>query len=383
MFNWFAASFSIGLIAAISSVSQAAYQFSAYEFARNPARVDNQMRIEMSGRTALRSFRFVGRVGGVNFEGIVDLSGVSTVDIDYVATNPDGRRAIVNIDGAKFTIPLYDWQLKPIAEYADSPYTAVVSIFGQGPNLEKFRYIDYHPAFEDTHIGMRLLQADILLMDPITFSEAPSEDGKKVYMAGEARERSLQARLSTALLIHEFLSTDKFQAWVLTDTDVEPVFDEENGVLKVDLTPYYYFWRLNSFDNSASVDKYNSLVEKVRPLLNAFEVAHQRNDVGRLQELTEILEPKLAEIEALRDKIEMFEPEVIEVANLTNKFREKYDVVRNSAPFIYHAVELTAQYAAFFRGVKAVDPVDWSDFVQELSEEIFLEPVETPNQFAR
>ena len=169
--------------------SQAAYQFSSYEFARNPARVNNQMRIQMTGRTALRSFRFVGRVGGVNFEGVVDLSAY-TIDLDYEEDNQDGSRAIVTIDGQKFTLPLHDWQLKPIVQYADSPYTAAVSIFGEGPDPDRYRYIDYHPAFEDTHLGARLLQADILLMDPITFSEAPTENGEKIYFAGEAQESS-------------------------------------------------------------------------------------------------------------------------------------------------------------------------------------------------
>ena len=211
-------SFIIGIgLAAPASLTWAAYQFSEYGFSRNDARVDNSLRVQMSGRTALRSYRFLSRVGGVNFETSIDLSGISA-ELDYDMSLPDGRRARIEVNGEEYSLPLYDWELKPIAEYAASNYTAAVSIFGEGPESENFRYIDYHPAFEDTHLGMRLLQADILLMDPVTFSEVPLENGRKVYRPGEAKEQSLKTRLNGASAIHNMMASETYHAWILTDT---------------------------------------------------------------------------------------------------------------------------------------------------------------------
>jgi len=380
--------------AMLPSFSQAAYQFSSYEFARNPARVNNQMRIQMTGRTALRSFRFVGRVGGVNFEGVVDLSAY-TIDLDYEEDNQDGSRAIVTIDGQKFTLPLHDWQLKPIVQYADSPYTAAVSIFGEGPDPDRYRYIDYHPAFEDTHLGARLLQADILLMDPITFSEAPTENGEKIYFAGEAQESSEEDRLRSALQIMELTSLEEYQAWVLTDTDLEPTLSNNNGVLEVDMTPYYFFWKSDGSGIDVDIDRYELLAEQAEPYINAYQVAFDKyNDapVGseaekaalfEVQGIEVVLSPLLEELDSLNEKIDLFEPEIIEVSALTDNMRQKYDILHVSAPFVYDAVEVTAQYAAFFRGAKQSNLADWTEFLDEVSGSVSMLPAETPNQFAR
>lgn len=50
------------------------------------------MRVTSNGRTSLRSWRFVMRVGRVSFEGVVDL-GTRGVDLAYDPRREDGERA--------------------------------------------------------------------------------------------------------------------------------------------------------------------------------------------------------------------------------------------------------------------------------------------------
>jgi len=347
----------------------------------------------MTGRTALRSYRFVGRVGGVNFQEAVDLSGI-TLDLDYDAGRPDGQRATAMIDGQFVTIPLYDWELRPIVTYADSSYTAVVSIFGEGPDTANYYYVDYHPAFEDTHLGARLLQADIILMDPITFSEAPSVNGQKVYFPGEATETSQAERSQIAAQLSG-IEREKYSSWVLTDTDVNPQLSVMNEVMYVDLVPYYYFWSADNAAAGGRVERREELAIEALPLIAAYEAAFQAYEEAqpgsiaeraaklKLAALVPTLEGVATEIEALDEELKDFEPAVVEVTALTEWMRDNYGITQKLAPFVFDAVDKTAQYAALFRGAKASHAPDWADFRDEVTRSIRLSPVETPNQFQR
>ena len=389
-------SFIIGIgLAAPASLTWAAYQFSEYGFSRNNARVDNSLRVQMSGRTALRSYRFVGRVGGVNFETSIDLSDMS-VELDYDRSAPDGSRARMEVNGEEYSLPLYDWELKPIAEYANSNYTAVVSIFGEGPEPENFRYIDYHPAFEDTHLGMRLLQADILLMDPMTFSEVPAENGRKVYRPGEAQEQSLKTRLNGASTIHNIMASETYHAWVLTDTDLTGRLRYEGGVARVDLTPYYHVWKSKETgERDRLIEAYNRLLDAVRPQLAAYDEAlesyqsapggsvDQLDAQTRLLSLQNSLQPASDQLASLRTRIENYEPEIVDVDGLIAKLRTAGPELHRMAPFVYEAVRKTARHAALFRGVKEAHPDEWQRFHRAVVRSISLNQAETPNQFRR
>ncbi len=383
------------IIAFTPTIGWTAYEFSAYEFSRNPARIDNSLRVQMSGRSALRSYHFVGRVGGVNFESNIDFTS-ERVDLDYDPTARDGSRAQLILNGQTYALPLFDWQLKPIANYADGQYTAAISIFGEGPDRENYYYIDYHPAFEDTHLGMRLLQADIMLMDPITFSEVPSKNGQEVYYPGEAREQPEGIRLISAMGIGMIMDQEPFQAWVLTDTDLRGSMRYENGVAHVDLTPYYYVWRVgNAGAQQRLVEEYNRLRTRVQPLIEQYQrafatyeraparSAEERTAFIEVQSLKARLKPDADRLEVLTAQLENFEPEIIEVTGLTQELRSSQELLDSLAPFVYDAVRKTAGYAALFRGVKNANPSGWDQFHNEVRSSIRLQPSETPNQFKK
>ena len=82
---------------------------------------------------------------------------------------------------------LPDWQLIPIAKYADdNEYNACVSLFGPKPTLSKYDII-YHKAFKNTLLGLRLFQMDILLKDLDSFWDIPQLGGQVILGTGEVR----------------------------------------------------------------------------------------------------------------------------------------------------------------------------------------------------
>lgn len=376
-----------------SALSGAAYQFSEYGFSRNPARLDNSLRVSM-GRTDLRRYRFVGRVGGVSFDNAVDLSGKS-ITLAYKRASEDGTRALMMVDGSVASLPLYDWELKPLVEYAESEYNAVVSIFGEGDDAENYRYIDYHPAFENTHLGLRLLQADILPLDPVIFGEVPTEGGVKVYESGESREQALNIRYAGAVVIQGILQSEPYQSWVLTDAGDGGNVSIRQGVLEVDVEPYYYIWKSNIEEVKVLAREYDGLLETLRPLVSEYESAFSRYENSpagsqaehrakiEVQRLERVLEGGTAKLSRLKSMIEGFEPEVVEVAKLTAEMRAAEPVLHGVAPFVYDAVRKTAQYAALFRGVKKHHPKEWASFRNAVVQSVSIAPVETPNQFNR
>ncbi len=380
-------------LAFLPDLSNAAYQFSEYGFSRNPARVGNSLRITSTGRTSLRSYRFVGRVGGVNFEEKIDLSN-HEIKFDYDSENPNGERASIIVNDENFSLPLYDWELKPIVQFSDSEYTAVVSIFGSGPEPDKYNYIDYHPAFEDTHLGMRLLQADIILTDFITFSEAPVENGEKVYYPGEAREQPLPARIMSGIVANAILGSEPYQAWVLTDTDVEGSASFENGVATVDLKPYYHVWKAVENKGLERLARDRSLlsVEVTLERLEYFQAvgAHSRALAGteakriaaeRMERLGNELQLKIDQLDGMDAAIG--DPEIVKVDGIVARLENEQSRFEKAAPFVFDGVIKTAQYSALFRGAKESHPDEWRDFVREVEGSVNLKFVETPNQFRK
>ena len=125
------------------SAQEVVWELGTKKFLTAP-RDSEPLSINSAGESSLRDYEFVAGVGGVNFEAITaagaTVSGQS-VSLEYDATAPDGFRLIATIDGMDFRPSIPDWQLKPIANFADSEFTAAVSLFGDGPDLDHYYYL--------------------------------------------------------------------------------------------------------------------------------------------------------------------------------------------------------------------------------------------------
>jgi hypothetical protein len=98
-----------------------------------------------------------------------------------------------SLNVSKITAHIYDWQLVPIARFADSDNGAAMTLFGKLED-EQFqqqildedgRVMNYHPAFDNTLVGLRLMQADILLFDE-NATDLPRNARGYVLGAGES-----------------------------------------------------------------------------------------------------------------------------------------------------------------------------------------------------
>lgn len=389
-------------MAFVTTNADAVYQFSEYNFVRHHEEGDTTLRARATGRAELLDYKFLTTVGGVNFSSAVSFSDRS-VSLVYDPTENDGSRVRLLVNNSSYALPLYDWQLKPITLYADSEYTAVASIFGRGPNMERYYYINFHPAFKDTHLGMRMLQADILLIASIVFSEIPKFNGEPILYAGERTEASAAARLISTLGLGNILQTKgtSFTSWVLTDTDRQPTLHFGSISVSVNLQPYYFFWERVDTEQSARymnlVSQYQELIGQIQPKLDRYRLLEARvmakvisgpraeSAQREMLALAREIIPLGNEARRIEREIRAFSdspmPNAIEAEALTDTLRNNQELLDQLAPFVSDAVRVVAQTSALFRGVKQANPEGWRAFHASVVTQVQLRPMETPTRF--
>ena len=97
----------------------------------------------VDGARGLSSWDFVSKVGGVALEAVAtpeESLRNKKIELLYDSSRPDGNRLAVSIEGQIYHPFLPDWELVPIANYANSKYNAAVSLFGRGSDSAKNFY---------------------------------------------------------------------------------------------------------------------------------------------------------------------------------------------------------------------------------------------------
>src|SRR4051812_2799961 len=125
----------------------------------------------------LGSQNFLDKVG-VAFGGIAEGdNGLVAVDLHYDPKKNDGQRLGVSVRVGnavrRFNARIYDWQLLPIAKFAATEDVSCCTLFGELESEDEQRRLEssgrkvlnYHDSFRDTLLGLRLMQADLLLID--------------------------------------------------------------------------------------------------------------------------------------------------------------------------------------------------------------------------
>ncbi len=366
------------------------------------------LKVRSSGESSLDSYNFVGKVGGVNFEEIAVPDRTiknQPIELSYDATASDGQRLVIKVGNQTIRPQICDWMLIPIANFANSEYTAIVSLFGEGVDRENFYYITFHPAFKNTLIGLRLLQADILLMNPQENSSLPEKNGQTVLGHGEAVPKKISL-INELVKINQIFRKYKYTAWVLTDTEKPAFFSVSNGNLDLDSSPYYYFWRRNelSIKNHQSkvniynnkVKEYNELITNLKSQISSHnaQVARYNADNSSIsvfvlnQSELEINNQKMrAEIlqeELTRLKLDLEEGVSVDpVPELTNEIIEQFALLKKINPLVFEAVELTAGYASLFRYIKLNHNNIWNNFMQSISNVKITPAIKTPTEMTK
>lgn len=320
------------------------------------------LRVRMS-RASLGSYAFVGRVGGVAFGAVAtpdeSIAG-QAIRLSYDPKRPDGERLTVTVGdtSAAERLPqrLPDWQLTPIARYANSEFNACVSLFGESTTDESYE-ITYHEALQDTLLGVRILQADILFFDLSETWRLPSRGGRVVLGRGESAPAKLD--LPNLLILQRALGRGSFQSWVLTDVDVPVVLSRSGDRVEISGSPYYYFWKS--------------------------DFATYEREYNRLRARAEALraEGRVREFNAVAAQINALEPTVHPVPAITEPLRKLQDALRTHNAPVYDAATRTMRYAALFRYVKQTSPGHWSSFLDSLAGVDVDPDVKTPTRWAK
>jgi hypothetical protein len=290
------------------------------------------LKVRSAGRSSLRSYKFVGKVGGVNFEQVAvpdTETAAKTIELSYHKEALDGFRLIVKVDSTPFRPPIADWLLIPIAEFAESDFTSATSLFGEGPDTDNFYYIKYHPAFKDSLLGLRLLQADILLMTPEHTSALPKKNGQVVLGHGEFLPMKSPDNVTVNTLA-KIMNRQKATSWVLTDIDAPASFSIQNGQFRLRSFPYYYFWSRNEevfYQYKEQEKVYKSLVDaynqKVTSSKNRF---NQFKDPVRLYQQTRA---------AYKSQVDAYNRKATSSKNRVNQFNNlvtRYNANNASVP---------------------------------------------------
>lgn len=245
----------------------------------------------------LRSYDWLTRVGGVAFDQTASpAKGLrfSSLTFDYRPERKNGRRFVLLLDGQEVSAPIYDWQLIPIAKFADSQYNACFTLFGdlydaarQGRVQASGGYVlGYHPAFENTLMGLRLLQLDSLIIHPFAHELIKGDKGY-IRGAGEAPP-NVEANKAGKIAFERFFlpigssnflggSQQIFTSYVISDQGRRITFDVKKGSLSMTGQPSYYFWanqRLARGNARAQpVDRLSTQVSRRTDLLRAINPA--------------------------------------------------------------------------------------------------------------
>lgn len=405
------------ILTALQAIAQPV-NFASYSMAIAPP---NQSPRPLKVGRFSSSFKIVGKVGGVLFENVaLPANGFNfdALTLDYNPQEKDGNRLKVNSNNRSYHLDIPDWQLAPIAQFSDSEYFGCVSLFGDSTTANHYD-IAYHEAFYNTLLGLRLLQYDILLMDPLQLHKKPSIENYVPLGYGESTHTDSVIVEDAYWHLRKTMYPYKYMSWVVTDYQ-EPVrFYIENNKFSISGNPWFYFWisdstaiehqaqiferqvdvliqeefgyngKARDFINSTSVNPVQD--EPKKPLKHIIDVFRDEKDEivkahAILQKQTPLpiekiraLELKYTSLENFIEKItdmhEKVEPEVYGLSCLNDAMKQEQKSLEALAPDTYHAIVNTMRYAAFFRYVKQKNPEAWKKFLAKLPTKTSIRPI--------
>lgn len=258
--KWFALALAVLLVASPALAELELGRYTLSHMAAPSLRTTASLGSVLTARGPRMAFAM--RVGGVAFDAIAAPEGltVKSLGLKYDATEEDGQRMKLVINGKPVETDLYDWELLPILNYADSGSTSCFTLFGKLEDEaqertvrgEGGRILNYDAAFKDTLLGLRLFQLDVLTLGDDFSLDLPKDSGEYLLGAGEEEPDLASARyalqdyntLMEALSIKHTLGgfDTAFQSYVITDPPGKLNFTVTDGALSFTQEPYYYFW---------------------------------------------------------------------------------------------------------------------------------------------
>lgn len=382
----------VALLLALPSAGEAELRLGHLAFSHPPAReLENPIRL----REGLKSFDYLTNVGGVAFGGVaVPAGGYRVARLAYDPGRPDGRRLQVTLadeTGARRTVTaaIYDWHLVPIARYASRDQHACFTLFGRlmDDSEERARkrrgekILNYHPAFADTLLGLRLFQSDILILDSAA-ADLPCEGGRPLLGAGE-RPPEVDANLDRLIRVQESMRGMKesrggiFSSYVICDEGQRITFGVAAKELVITGHPFWHLWRYRTRDPAA----FRKIQEKANEEGNRIILEEMNRDRQALPRMEYVEKYTRDRAQARFEQIVrgiLSETAVEEMPSYSKLLSEEIRLADGVNPAVYDSLVKTMRYAAFFRHVRIAAPAVFADFLASLKG-VKIEPqVKTP-----
>jgi hypothetical protein len=381
------------ILSSFSQLSEAQIQLGKLSFADVPApMLSNPTRL----KAGVRSLRFVGKVGGVAFGGTaVGKDDLKIIALEYIPENIDGRRLQVTVkakDGeqTKVTPKIYDWELIPIARFAETKQDACFTLFGSLNNKDQEkelrskgkRILNYHAAFSDSLLGLRLFQADILILRSDA-CDLPKLNGEYLLGKGEApvNLRANQIALSKFHEAQQKLIQEnegkRFQSYVICDSQQTVSFRLDGDDLKLTGAPIWNCWRTKTSD----AEERNKFQAEANAEANRILNVRFKRDISVLggpattrKWTKEFQQKEHSEIfdNYLSSKLLVQMPDF--------SFAVSTEVQKQGGinPAIYKSLLVTMRYSALFRHFQSSHPTGYSEFVKTLKNVKIKPDVKTP-----
>lgn len=361
---------------------------------------------------AITNGPFVSGVGGVSFDQVaVPETGIEirNIKLDYNGNTTDGSRLGLWINDKAVKVFLPDWMLIPIANYAESPYYSCVTLFGKLNDkiLEKQvtehkgRVINYHPAFDNTLIGIRLAYMDMLIGYGFANDLPRNNEGKYILGTGELKPDTLENKKGAFDLSQQIIKTQNkydltFRSYIISDYTRDITFTVSNDSLRISCFPYYFCWiykhdrpgyDVQKIADSLSavynqelkvitdakaykdwyIDKMISLFQKYDGHYNFWaegpfvDMKALKTDEERKLFLGKYA-PESFYNSILQTEAYMDRDSIIYLKGFSDDISSNPEFFEAANPAVWNATVNTMRFAAFFRYVKTNFPESWKAF---------------------
>ncbi len=357
--------------------------FSLRDFARSAPTLRSQHPV----RTLQENAHLLEKMGGIVFESAARPDAEAEgkqVGIEYLPHNEDGKRLRISIGDRDHFPAIFDWQLLPIARFADSKATAVISTTEQSPDK-----IRYHPAFKNNLLGLRLFQADTLFDAPSSAWNLPRYylpgDHTHWVTADRVHVRSLPNEKGSVVRVLKKWAGVKVLQSQLGWSRIE--LGKKSGWITSNLLTRKSPPLLGGGESGFHTEKPKALVEQIEAIRKRHHLS-LRAKYGRDYRYGYLIHDKDSGIEfqsepgrfTLTGQPEYYfwsgrkgEGKTHPVVHMNFEMRQKIQLIGQVNPVVFQALLNTMRYAAFFRYCKNKNPRQWKSFLKS------LEPVKIPS----
>lgn len=369
-------------------------------------------------RIGVRRPSFVFRIGGVAFDGVAipaaDLS-IKQLGLNYAQNNKDGERLLLKLNGERIAAPIYDWQLIPIAKFANSDDVACFTLTGGDDEQQA----QYQESFQNEFLGLRLFQLDRFYFER-KYWDLFMKDGKYLLAAGEAiPDFEANKKAYAEFKTFQAQRRDWAYSYIISDHDRTITLSVRDQQLQITGEPSIYFWKENiaafvdltsghtkalirkTLEGESGKGDRGWLISQIAKEQNQYiEIIGSNRYIGRKRspKLLSVLSPDHVQLNQLvlntmsiSDLVDVLVELrtfnsiewVVEVKPLSQKFSSETQRIRAMNPLVWDAAVVLMRYAAFFRYCKQNHPQEWKKFIDQIRMAPPTTPkVETPTSIA-